>query len=175
MLHKILTLIDDIGRYSAYLSALLVVSVALLILTEVFCRNVLNISLSFSFEYSAYLMAIAVFGASAFTMRTGGHVRVSLLSTSVPQSLSKYVEIVVSVMGTVIAFVLAYSLVNFAWSSAISGRTSGTIDDTPLAIPQSAMAFGACLLALQMIARTIRILINEASEDTDARSDFSVE
>ena len=174
-MRRILVLIDDIGRYSAYLAAMLVVGIAVLILAEIFSRNVLNISLSFSFEFSAYFMATAIFLAAAFTMRTGGHVRVSILSSAVPPQVARLVDVVATIIGTVVAIILAYAMISFAWKAGITGRPSGTIDETPLVIPQGIMAFGALMLALQMIARVIRMIMGDEVEDQEARKTYGVE
>ena len=174
-MRRILVLIDDIGRYSAYLAAMLVVGIAVLILAEIFSRNVLNISLSFSFEFSAYFMATAIFLAAAFTMRTGGHVRVSILSSAVPPQVARLVDVVATIIGTVVAIILAYAMISFAWKAGITGWTSATIDETPLVIPQGIMAFGALMLALQMIARVIRMIMGDEVEDQEARKTYGVE
>ncbi|MEC7515579.1 MAG: TRAP transporter small permease subunit, partial [Pseudomonadota bacterium] len=77
---RIFNFIDGLARLSAYLAAGLIVGIAALILAEIFSRAVLNLSLSFAWEYAAYFMGAAVFLAAVFTLRSGGHVRVSLLS-----------------------------------------------------------------------------------------------
>lgn len=174
-MRRVLALVDDIGRYSAYVAALLVVGIAVLILAEIFSRNVLNISLSFAFEYSAYFMATAIFLAAAFTMRTGGHVRVSILSNAVPPEMARGVDVVATIIGTVVAIILAYAMISFAWKAGITGRTSPTIDETPLVIPQGLIAFGTLMLALQMVARIVRMIMGEEAEDQEARKTYSVE
>ena len=60
-----------------------------------------------------------------------------------------------------------------AWRSLISGSTSPTISATPLIIPQGLIALGAGLLALQMLARLIRLIIKESPEDES--TSFQVE
>ena len=54
----------------------------------------------------------------------------------------------------------------------MSGSTSATIDETPLVYPQAAMAFGAALLTLQLVARAVRLLVGEPPEDEAAKQDF---
>ena len=72
-LARILTGIDALSRACGYLAAVLVLGIAGLILAEIFCRTVLNISLSFAWEYAAYCFAVSIFLAAAFALRTGGH------------------------------------------------------------------------------------------------------
>ena len=174
VLARILGGLDALSRVCGYVAAVLVVGIAALILTEVFCRTVLNISLSFAWEYSAYFLAVSIFLAAAFTLRTGGHVRVMLLSQNVPPRTAHWLDFVATLGGVVIAGWLAWSLTAFAWKSWATGSTSATIDETPLVIPQGAMAFGAVLLALQLVARAIRLLAGDPPEDEAARREFGV-
>ncbi len=167
--------IDGLARFSAYVAAALIVGIAVLILVEIFCRAVFNLSLSFAWEYSAYFMGTAVFLAAAFTMRTGGHVRVSLLSSNVPPPVARAIDWVATFFGTAIAIYVAYALGDFAWQAFLSGSTSPTIDEIPLVIPRGAIAFGALLLAVQMIARSIQTVTGADIEDAVARKTFGIE
>ena len=173
-LARVLAGLDALSRACGYVAAVLVVGIAVLILTEVFCRTVLNISLSFAWEYSAYFLAVSIFLAAAFTLRSGGHVRVMLLSQNVPPRVAHWLDLVATLAGIVIAGWLGWSLTAFAWRSWATGSTSATIDETPLVYPQGAMAFGAVLLTLQLVARAIRLLAGEPPEDETARREFGV-
>ena len=147
--------------------------IAALILAEIFCRTALNVSLSFAWEYAAYFFAVSIFLAAAFALRSGGYVRVMLLSQSVPRRLAYRLDVVATVAGTMVAGFLTWSLTSFAARSWVSGSTSPTIDETPLVYPQAAMAFGAALLTLQLVARAIRLFVGEPPEDESAKQDFS--
>ena len=171
-LARILAGVDALSRACGYLAALLVLGIAGLILAEIFCRTALNVSLSFAWEFAAYFFAVAIFLAAAFALRTGGYVRVMLLSQSVSPRLAYWLDVVATVAGTMIAGVLAWSLTSFAAKSWESGSTSPTIDETPLVYPQAAMAFGAALLTLQLVVRAVRLFIGEPPEDEDAKQDF---
>ncbi|MGB1005823.1 MAG: TRAP transporter small permease subunit [Thalassobaculaceae bacterium] len=172
---RVFDLIDWLARLSAYLAAFLIVAIAVLILTEIFCRAVLNLSLSFAWEYAAYFMGGAVFLAAAFTLRSGGHVRVSLLSNSVPAKMAKAIDMAATFFAAVIAVYVAYALLAFAWQACASGSTSPTIDEVPLVYPRGVMAVGALLLAVQMIARAVQCLMGLPTEDAQARRVFGVE
>ena len=173
-LMRILAGLDALSRVCGYLAALLVVGIAALILTEVFCRTVLNVSLSFAWEYSAYFLAVSIFLAAAFTLRTGGHVRVMLVSQNVPPRVAHWLDFAATSGAVVIAGWLAWSLTAFAWNAWVTGSTSATIEETPLAVPQGAMAFGAVLLTFQLAARAIRLLADDPAEDEEARREFGV-
>ena len=165
--------IDALSRGCGYLAATLVLGIAALILAEIFCRTALNVSLSFAWEYAAYFFAVAIFLGAAFALRTGGHVRVMLLSQNVPSRVAHRLDVLATLAGTTIAAALTWSLGIFAWRSWAAGSTSATIDETPLVYPQAAMAFGAALLTLQLVARVVRLFVGEPPEDEDAKQAFS--
>lgn len=170
-----LRLIDTVSHLAGYAAALMITGIAALVLTEIVCRNVLNISLTFAWDYSAYMMAGAIFCGAAFTLRTGGHVRVSLLTHNVPPSISKVIDFAATVFALGITSFASYALILFAWQSFTTGRTSSTIDATPLVYPQGIIAFGVTLLALQFLVRLIRLITGAPPEDTAAKEAYSVE
>lgn len=175
MLSRILATVDAASRLAGAFSVLLVVGIAVLIITEVSCRYFLDLSLSFAWEYSAYFLGIAIFCGAAFTLRTGGHVRVSFLTAATPPAVTRIVELACTIFGLGVAGYLAYALTHFAWRSFATGSTSATIDATPLVIPQSGLALGAVLLAAQLAVRLIRLLLNQPPEDVTAMESYSVE
>lgn len=67
--------------------------------------------------------------------------------------------------GIVVAGWLAWSLGAFARRSWATGRISATSDETPPVIPHRAMAFGAVLLTLPLVARAIRLPGGEPPEE----------
>lgn len=174
MLTRVLDALDAVSRWMAYVAAALVAAIAVIVLSEIFSRWALGISLTFAWEYAAYFMAAAILFAAAFTLRTGGHVRVSLLTASVPRPVARAVDFVATLLGAGMAIFLAYALVLFAWESLRTGRTSATLDATPLVYPHAALALGAVLLALQLVARIVRLISGRPPEDETTRARFSV-
>lgn len=170
-----LRLIDLLGRIAGYFAAAMIVGIAALVLSEIAFRNLLNISLTFAWDYSAYMMAGVIFLGAAFTLRSGGHVRVSLLTHNVPPKLAHAIDLAATAFALCISGFAAYALTLFAWSSFATGRTSSTIDATPLIYPQGIIAIGAILLALQFLARLIRLIQREPPEDQAAKEAYGVE
>lgn len=171
----LLDALDAVSRWAAAIGALLVFGIAGLIISEVIARSVFGASLSFAWEYAAYFYASAVFLGAAYTMRTGGHVRVALLRGVLPERGQHVMEIIATAIGALFSVYLAYALIQFAYRSFSRGSTSPTIEATPLAIPQSVLAIGAVLLALQMVARLVRLFVGEAPEDDATREKFTVD
>ena len=165
MLTRLFETVDNISKWGAILAALMVAAIAVLILAEISARSLFNYSLSFAWEYSAYCMAMAIFCGAAYTLRTGGHIRVSLLSSSLSPKLAWGVDLLATILGCGIAAFLAQALVRLAWRSFISGSTSATISATPLVIPQAIIALGALFLTMQLLLRIIRLLTGAPTED----------
>lgn len=170
-----LKVVDVVSQVAGFFAIILVVGIVVLIVTEIVCRTVLDISLSFAWEYSAYFLGTAIFCGAAFTLRTGGHVRVAFLTSNRRPFIARASEYVSTVFGIAITWFLAYSLVLFAWRAYATDSHSPTIDAVPLEIPTTGLAVGAVLLALQMLGRLIRLLFDETPEDDAAMRSYSVE
>lgn len=172
---RILTYVDTLSKWVAGLGAILVFGIAILIISEVVARSVFSVSLSFAWEYAAYFYGSAVFLGAAYTMRTGGHVRVALLKGVLGPRGQHIMEIAATIVGTLFTWFLAAAMIQFAFRSYTRGSTSPTIEATPLVIPQSVLAIGATLLAMQMLVRLVRLFIGESPEDDAVREKFTVE
>ena len=165
MLRKFTQLVDAMGYAAAVVSAVLTLSIVVMILGEIAARSLFNISISFAWEYSAYAMGVAMFGGAAFTLRTGGHIRVSLLAGRLPPPAAHWLDVVCTFLGAGLAGYIAIAVGQLAWRSFEAGSTSPTVSATPLAIPQTAIAIGAMLLGLQFLARALRLFWDEPPED----------
>lgn len=164
-MNRVFALVDGAAKLAAVLSALLTVSIVVMILGEIVARSLFNYSLSFAWEYSAYAMGVAMFGGAAYALRTGGHIRVSLLASSVPPRTAYWIDILCTVLAIVISSYVALALIEFALRSYASGSTSPTVSATPLVIPQACIALGATLLAIQLLARLARLVLGHEPED----------
>ena len=139
-------------------AALFLSAIPILIIAEIFTRAVLNRSLGASWEYATYFMALVFLLGASFTLRTGGHIRVSVLPLGANKSAAAAVELISSSIGATIAFFLAMALSDLAWQSFSRDVTSATPAQTPLFLPMAGTAIGAWLLALQMAARIVAVL-----------------
>lgn len=165
-MRRLLDLLDFISKALAAVAAALTLSIAVVIISEIVARSVFNYSFSFAWEYSAYAMGAAMFCGLAFTLRTGGHIRVSLLASALPEAVSKVVDVLCTLIAIGFSGYISAALCELAWKSFVSGSTSPSVTATPLVIPQGMLALGAMVLTLQFVARLIRLLLNEEPEDT---------
>lgn len=139
-------------------AALFLAAIPVLVVAEILARALLNRSLGVSWEYATYFMALVFLLGAAFTLRTGGHIRVSVLPIRANKTATAIVECVASAMGAALAVFLAMALSELAWQAFIRDITSATPAQTPLFLPMAGAAIGAWLLALQMAARIVAVL-----------------
>ncbi len=160
----LLRVIDGLGAVAGALGAICLALIPILILSDIAYGLATRASLTFVWEYAAFLMAATFFLGLAHTLRAGGHVRVALLAEHLPLRGARVLDLLSTGAGVVIAGFIAYAMVQFALDSYINDSVSFTPTATPLHIPQGVVAFGSVLLALQLAARLVRLLINEPPE-----------
>jgi len=160
MLRRLTAAADACSTALGYLAGALLAGIVAIQIAEILARNLLGVSLSFTWEVAAYFHVCAIFLAAAFTLRTGGHVRVSLIQSAAPRVF----ELLATLLGLAISSYLSWALVRFAWNYGVTGRTSGTINDVPLVYPAAVVAFGACMLTLQLLLRLLQALAREPVE-----------
>lgn len=171
----VLRAVDAIGALGGVIAVLCLVTLLGLILIEVGMgllgkfMPALAGGLSFSWEYSAYLMgAVFLFGAAA-GLRAGSHVRVTLLLAQAKGGRLMVLEVISTLIGLCVSGFLAWSLIRFtirAWN--LGQLSSGSL--TPLWIPDALLSAGAVLLALQFAARLLRVFLGLPTEDESLKA-----
>lgn len=120
-----------------------------LLTLEMVARSAFNHSFAFSWEYASYLLGVMIFGGLGWTLRTGGHIRVTVLENLLPPTLYRIVEWTANVATAVLATFLAAALVEICRSSYVDQSRSFLATETLLYIPQVFIALGAVGFALQ--------------------------
>lgn len=164
MIDAFLRYIDRLSIWAAALAAACLLSMAILMMGEVVARSAFAQSLVFSWEFSGYLMGAAFLFGAGYTLRSGGHVRVSLLAEHVPSGVARALDYFSTLVGVAVTAYILYALCDLTYSSFTRDIVSFTPTQTPLIIPQGVLAVGALLLFLQMLARLIRLIRAEAPD-----------
>lgn len=102
-------------------------------------------------DFSGFMLAGATFLAMAHTLRAGGHIRVNLVSSRLPQRVQFYAEGAVIVIATAFIGYAAWFLISLVRESIHYGDVSTGIVPVALWIPQSVAAFGVSLLGVALI------------------------
>jgi TRAP-type C4-dicarboxylate transport system permease small subunit len=141
----------------AVLAAICLVLIALLTLTQVIGRAI-GVMIVDAGEIAGYAMAASIFLALAYTLREGGHIRVSLLLSHVSPRFRRALEIWCLMSFSGLAIFFAYTCISFVIDSHTFGDVSTGMVVIPLWIPQTPMALGTVLLAMALVQETIRVL-----------------
>lgn len=156
-----ITHIDRLTDAGSIAGAFSLLGILGLIAGEIFARNILGISMHFSWDLAGYLMGACFLFASAGALKGGSHVRVTALLEVLPAPFARVIEPVACLMGLAICAMLSWALIEMAWLSGMRGSTAATAFRMPLVYPQSALAAGAVLLTLQCFAQFLRLLHGE--------------
>ncbi|MDJ0930716.1 TRAP transporter small permease [Breoghania sp.] len=150
-----LNLIDRLSRVLAFLSGAVVFGIALLVCTEIVLRNIFDVNLSFVWEVSVYLHMSAIFLGAAWTLRTGGHIRVTLPRGVLPGIF----EWLATLINLVILAYVTNALLQLAWGYYATGHTSRPTTDITLVYPAAFIAFGSLLLTVQIALRLVHLVM----------------
>ena len=142
--------------------------IAALILAEIFSRAVLNLSLSFAWEYAAYFM-----GAAVFWRPPSPFARAAMCVSFVEQRPGEVAKAIdATLFAAAIAVYVAYALLA-AWQAHSPAAPRRRLTRCRWSI-HGVMAIGALLLAVQHRAGASKP-DEPAPEDAEARRIFGVE
>ena len=109
-------------------------------------------------EMSEYALALGASWALAYTLRTGGHVRVDVLFGYFGPRLKRALDALALAIMMAFAATVSWYLWKLVGSSYAIGATGHSIIQTPQWIPQAAMASGYTLLALVGLTSLLAVL-----------------
>jgi TRAP-type C4-dicarboxylate transport system permease small subunit len=158
-----LTLNDRLSRFAETCAVVLIFGYCILMLTEVVARSQAS-SLSFTWEFSQYSMAAIFALASGPAVRTGVHVRISLLSEALPGAARLWLDVLANFVALVIVALIVSALWTKVNTSFERNILATSVTKTPLWIPQIVVLWGCAQLWLDMLARLIRRTTGRAYE-----------
>ncbi|MFY0662889.1 MAG: TRAP transporter small permease [Shimia sp.] len=139
-------------------SAFLILAICLLISAQIVLNGVgrlmpgvLPSTIPSYADFAGFMLAGATFLAMAYTLRSGGHIRVNL----VVQRLSPRVVLIAEFLALTVASVFVSYALYFSGALVLEslhyGDVSNGIIPVPLWLPQSAMTFGIGLLLVALL------------------------
>ncbi|MGV3572802.1 MAG: TRAP transporter small permease [Ramlibacter sp.] len=143
-------LLDFLYDGSAWLAALAMVGVLLMVLLSIVSRQV-GFHVPGTDAYAGYSMAAAGFLALAHTLKRNEHIRVTLLLGRLKGKAHHALEMWALTAGVLLAALFAFYSVRLAWVSHALNDISTSSDATPLWIPQIAMALGTLILLVALV------------------------
>jgi TRAP-type C4-dicarboxylate transport system permease small subunit len=109
-------------------------------------------------EICAYLLAAASFLALAATLRSGAHIRVTMVLAMLSEHTRRHVEIFAFAFAAVASGYMSWQLIQFAWVSFRFNEVSSGVVRVPLAYPQTAVAVGAAILTIALIDELVTVI-----------------
>lgn len=147
MLRRIL---NSLYLAGAVLAATCLLAIAVLILAQVAGRW-FDIVVPAAEEFAGFLMAATTFLALPWTLRSGGHIRVTLLIRHLPARFRHLQEIVVLLLAATLTAGLALAAMALVLESYEFNDVSAGYVAVPLWIPQLPMALGLMLFTIALL------------------------
>ena len=164
---KFLGGIDFASRLAESTAVALIYGYGLLMLAEVIARSQAQ-SLAYSWEYGQYAMAAIFALAAGPAIRSGTHVRISLVTEYLPANVQRWADLLANTVAIVIALVMAWAMWVKTGQSFERNIVATTVTKTPLWIPQALLLWGLMQLVLDLTARLIRRATDAQCEWRDA-------
>lgn len=141
---------------SSVLAGILMVATGALVLASALAR-VFGWVVPDANALAGYCFVSTIFLALAPTLRTGGHIRVSLITSRLPGKIRRWQELWCLLVTLSLVTYLAYWLVNLTLTSWRFGDVSQGILSIPLWIPQTAMSLGAIAMVIALLDNLVRV------------------
>jgi len=158
--------LDRLYLASGWLAAASIMVIFLLVLCQV-CLNAVDrlsglltgsaigLTIPSYADFTGFFLAAASFLALAYTLRTGGHIRVTLILTRLNEKLRRIFEIwSLLFCSTVAVYFTCYTFLLIRESYTYNDLSSGMIA-VPIWIPQSTMLIGLIVLSIALIDELI--------------------
>ena len=141
-----------------HLQDTMIITLVLLIMVEIIGRSFFDYSTMLADEYSGYFYLAAIFFGLAFTFNQDGHIRITIITSRLGDSVKRWVDIFAALMTLVILlFVLYYSWL-FMIDSKEMEMLSENVSETPLYLTQIPISIGVALFVFSIFIFMLRRL-----------------
>ncbi|MBO8165025.1 MAG: TRAP transporter small permease [Brevibacillus sp.] len=148
-MQRAIKIIDAINKIVSIVLSVLLAAMTFLIVTQVFTRYVINVSLTWTEEAARYVMVYAVFLGAALAIRKQKHVAIKILSESINEQKRKLLQLIVLLICIAFFFILLVKGIDMM--EHVSKQKSPALR-IPMTIPYAGIPIGAGLLILNSIA-----------------------
>ncbi len=156
-------------KISGWIAAAFLAAICLLVVCQV-CLNIIDrLSTFFTGEaigltipsyadFTGYFLAAASFLALAFTLREGGHIRVSLILNHLPTAIRFGAELWSIVLAAAISYYFTWFTFSLTHESFIYNDLSPGMVAVPIWIPQSTMLVGLLILSIALTDELFQVV-----------------
>ncbi|PID75680.1 MAG: C4-dicarboxylate ABC transporter permease [Deltaproteobacteria bacterium] len=162
-------LLDNLYRLSGLLAAVFLLLICLLVICQVGCNLIdrvsalvtgtaVGLTIPSYADFTGFLLAASSFLALAYTMRSGGHIRVTLFFSRLGEGMRRIFEGWCLLVAAAITVYFAWYTGNLLYESFVYNDLSPGMVAVPLWIPQSAMLLGLVILAVSLLDDLVCLL-----------------
>jgi len=148
--------IEALNRYAGLLSGVIALAMMVTISREAIGRYFFNSPTDWVVELNGYLLVGMVFLSGGYILLMDGHLRVDILYTRWARGRI-YVDLASCLLALPYLSFIIWQGGLQAWQSFMRGDTS-LVMEWPLFLPEAVVPVGASLLALQFLARLVRLV-----------------
>jgi TRAP-type transport system small permease protein len=153
--------VNKLSLWGAYLSALLLISLTLLILTEIFIRYFFDMSTMIADEYSGYLYLASIFLGLAYTFNEDAHIRINIITSKMSKKTNRFIDVLAGLITIIVLGFTLYRTVLFTYDSYEMQMLSESVSATPLYLTQLVMPLGITLFILSVLVFVLKGLKND--------------
>jgi TRAP-type C4-dicarboxylate transport system permease small subunit len=146
----------------ALISAVFIIALVLLILTEIFSRTLFDKSTMIADEYSGYFYLASVFLGLGYTFSQKAHIRINILTSRLSNKTQRYFDIFAGVVTFgVIAFIF-YRVILMTIDAYSFDILSEGVSETPIYLTQIPMIVGSFIFVVAILAFILRGVQNDS-------------
>jgi TRAP-type transport system small permease protein len=153
--------VNKLSLWGAYLSALVLVSLTLLILTEIFVRYFFDMSTMIADEYSGYLYLASIFLGLAYTFNENAHIRINILTSKMSKKSNRIIDVFAGLITIIVLGFTLYRTIIFTYDSYDMEMLSESVSATPLYLTQLVMPLGITIFTLSVLVFVLKGLRND--------------
>ena len=156
-------------KASCWLAAACIASIGLLVVCQVFlnlldrCSSLMTgtaigLTIPSYADFTGFLLAAASFLSLAYTLREGGHIRVTLVTGNLSKNIQRLVEVWCVGVASGITLYFTWYTAMLTYESYVYHDLSPGMIAVPIWIPQTAMLVGLVILSIALIDELVTIL-----------------
>ena len=153
--------VNKLSLWGAYLSSVLLVSLVLLILVEIFIRYFFDMSTMIADEYSGYIYLASIFLGFAYAFNENANIRINILTSRMSKKANGFIDVIAGIITLLVLTFILYRTLLFTYDSYEMEMLSEAVSETPLYLTQIVMPLGITLFILSVIAFVLKGLKND--------------